>query len=344
MSFEGRALYNLIQLNLKPDAESTLLSGEKLESWQTDNYRNKPTESLIQGLQQLNIPFDLTQFEQWTRHYDTPEELTDTLVGNQKPYIQEKAYLLVFELWRRLCHEKQSLSIFCDELDYQITLYDRGETHSPSDIHDILASLLKVLNDNVDQGATPEAAFSLLQSYTANDLESFLYDFIFEELEGGDRAYAEDLLESFTRYMNDKKWFQLLTIEIEITRDHTAGALKLKELIKEAEQRPQLSFDLEILHFLSKHGGRNLFFHLAHHALTLISTEEEFEDFLAIAAAFFHSIDWEEKEHTIQNLMMKRLERVKGVLKKSDPDLIALSKIFKEAQKEHSTVEAHPGF
>ncbi len=51
--------------------------------------------------------------------------------------------------------ERLCLSVFCDELDHQINLYDSGEIERPEAIPDVLANLQEVLDENTDRVVIP---------------------------------------------------------------------------------------------------------------------------------------------------------------------------------------------
>ncbi len=53
---------------------------------------------------------------------------------------------------RRLIPEKQSLTIFCDELDHQIDLYDSNMLENMDALEDCLDNLQGLLNKNTDEG------------------------------------------------------------------------------------------------------------------------------------------------------------------------------------------------
>src|SRR5947208_7129015 len=120
---QRRALYNLLRLNWLRDRSLPV------EQWQVENYRNLPIETLFKNLTHLEINSDRISFLSLTEEFDNPEELTEAFFTDNSPDPKkfDQAYLNIFELWRRLVPEKLCLSIFGDELDYQIDLYDQGE-------------------------------------------------------------------------------------------------------------------------------------------------------------------------------------------------------------------------
>ena len=47
-----------------------------------------------------------------------------------------------------------------------------------------------ILDENVDEGVPPEQALQLISTYCANDIETFLYDFISEQIDEDNETYA----------------------------------------------------------------------------------------------------------------------------------------------------------
>src|SRR3990167_219398 len=202
---QTKALYNLIRLNAAEDPSV------KAEAWALEDLRAVALEDLFLRLQRAGIQVDKTVFLQFADNCDTPEELTDLLLADEAQDDRYDAhYLLVFELWRRLLPEKQSLSIFCDELDHRIALYDQENLESDELVQDALANLQEVLDENADSGAGPADVFDVICDYCAHDLENFIYDYISDLLDGGNELYASELIEGFASYIADPVWFAFL--------------------------------------------------------------------------------------------------------------------------------------
>jgi len=176
---EQRALYNLLRMNWLNDPSL------EVEPWQVEDYRQLSLSDLFTQLKESDIQLDKISFITYADECDSPEQLTEYFIGDRHLEIphEDQIYLLVFELWRRLMSEKPSLSIFCDELDHQIYLYDHGQLTSPLHLQTALANLLTILEENVDEGIQPTEAFRLISTCCANDIEAFLYDFISEQID-----------------------------------------------------------------------------------------------------------------------------------------------------------------
>lgn len=147
MEFERKALYNLLRMNREPDSVS------ETDSWKVEDYRKWALNDLIEHLADFGIVTDRIHFTAFAENCDSPEELTEILIGDTglDREVEDRTYLLIFEIWRRLIPEKQSLSTICDELDHRIDLYDRGETNNDEPIQDALAYLQVILDEQTDQ-------------------------------------------------------------------------------------------------------------------------------------------------------------------------------------------------
>lgn len=325
MQIERRALYNLMRLNWLHNQNMPV------EPWQVDDYRSMPLETIFERLRFHDIDLDRNLFFEYTGDYDTPEDFSDAILADQESdtVTQDQVYLLIFELWRRLLPEKPCLSIFCDELDYQIHRYDGGESTHPEEIQDTIANLQVVLDNNTDEGADPLEIFESISSGCANDIESFLYDYISDQIESGNSSYASDLLDGFYDYIRDIKWFDFLrTRQIANTDQETANEY-ISLLSKEALESNELEFNLELLSFLVQAGERPVFVNLVKKTLPLIESEEDFQDLLNICIDFFHRLDSEKEEQAIQLIVRKRLHlHPNGIVTNKDPHLNELLNIL----------------
>jgi hypothetical protein len=302
-----------------------------LEPWQVEDYRVLSLESLFSRLKSFNIDLDKAHFIALGETFDSPEDIADSLLadGDADIAFQDQVYLLIFELWRRLLPENPSMSVFCDELDHQIYTYDNGEAESVEPIQDALSRLQDILEENVDQGAEQTEAFDYVSAGCANDLESFLYDFIAEQIDSEAYSYAQELLETFTPYVNDPKWFELLQVRTLAVTDEVEANRKLRNLVQEAFAEPDLEFNFEVLSFLVEEGEHDIFISVVKQSLNLIETEESFQELLTVCADYYHRLDKESQEAAVQMLLEERSGKpLQDPLPKQDPHLIALVKIL----------------
>lgn len=305
MQIERRALYNSLRLNWLQDPAIPV------EPWQVEDYRSFSIEKLFEQLKQKKIHLNKASFIALAENADTPEDLTDDLLADSEldAAAQDYIYLHIFELWRTLIPEKTCLSIFCDELDYQISCYDQGKTSSAESIQDILANLEVILDENTDEGADPVDVFDTISSGCANDIESFLYDFISEQIDFGNISYASELLDDFNDYIRDLRWFDFLKARILINTDPLGTDEIVHQLIQDAQAEPDLEFNLELLAFMVQGGERGLFAKLVQQTLPLLGSEEDFQDLLSICADYFRCLDQDSKEQAIQAILVKRTKK-----------------------------------
>lgn len=320
---ERRALYNSLRMNWLLDPK------EPVEIWQVEDYRSFTPEQLFQNLQDLGIALDKMQFQALSEQFDSPEELADYVANEKSEDQADKIYLIIFELWRRLIPEKQSFSVFCDELDHQIMLYDSGQTATVESLEDTLANLQVILDENVDSGANPRELFASVVNGCAQDVESFLYDFIQTQIEHQNYNYAQELIEGFRPYVKDEKWFELLEAEVRFPTDREVALQIMERLVRGKNKDSELSFNLEVLAFLSKSGEEKLFKTVIKHTLTVLEIEEDFLDLLHICSDFFHYLDQDEKEAKVQALIQNRAQIDSGTpFQDEDPLAKELLKII----------------
>lgn len=325
MQIERRAFYNLLRMNwvLDPQLE--------VEQWQVEDYRKVNFEDLFSRLKSFTINLDKNRFIAMAEPYDTPEEFSDSLLpeaGNDASQ-QDQIYLLIFELWRRLKAEKPCLSVFCDELDQQIFLYDSDDLEDLEPLQDAVANLQNILEENVDQGHEPIEAWEYISAGCANDIESFLYDFIAEQIDSENYSYAQELLDAFTLYIKDPKWFDFLKARLVAIHDRVTAAEAIRRLAQEAFSEPDLEFNFEMLSFLIDEGEKEIFINLVKQSLLLLDREEDFQELLSICAEYCHQMEEEGQELAIQRLLEERGSRLGDeILHVEDPALNALIKIL----------------
>jgi hypothetical protein len=323
MNIERRALYNSLRMNWMIDPSIAV------EPWQVEDYRNMPLEAIFERLGLQEIAIDRISFLALSEEYESPEDLTEHLLlsPDSDQRSQDQIYLLVFELWRRLIPEKPTLSIFCDELDYQIQQYDNGQIKDLEAIQDALANLKVVLDENVDQGGEPSEVFDKICAECANDIENFLYDFIGEQIDEKNVSYAAELLDAFEDYINDAKWFEFLRLRQLSSTDPEGAVQLLRKIILENSKNPDLVFSLEILSFLIQGGDEKIFANLLKQTIPLLESEEDFQDLLTICADFYHFLDLDQVEKKIQQILENRSKiPLEKQIDKNDPAFIELFK------------------
>lgn len=325
MQVERRVLYNSLRMNWLLDPSL------KVEPWQVEDYRSLRLETLFERLKEKDLFLDRVSFLALAENVDTPENLTDDLLADAdlSPSEQDQIYLLVFELWRRLIPEKLCLSIFCDELDNQIFLYDRGQLENIESLEDLLANLEVILDENTDEGGDPHEVFESICACCANDIENFLYDFIARQIDGQNYSYASELLDGFINYVKEIRWFEFLKARLLAVQDPQSANETIRQLLANAAKNPDLDFNLEILTFLVKGGEKDIFLKMVKRTLALLELEEDFQDLLSICADYYRLLDHDNEERAIQNILEKRSNNaLEGVFNPGDAQVKELLQII----------------
>ena len=300
METRGRALYNSIRMSWIEDPSLPV------EMWQVEDYRMLETEVLFQRLSALGIPMDTQHFLLYAEEVGSPEELTDTLWVSENLEKYDQAYLLIFELWRRLIPSKQSLSIFCDQLDHLISLYDQEQLANEEALNDALTELEKLLDEHADQGIEPHLLFKEISLYCAHDLESFIYDFASEKLDHEQTLSASELIEGFAPYISDEDWFEFLRLRLLASTDADEAEVMLSRIIEEQKGTPNFELMLEIARFLVNRGATSYFLQTIRQARSHIHTEQDLQELLAITCQFYRLLDKIGHEKKIEELLAKR--------------------------------------
>lgn len=315
---QTRALYNLLRFDARENSQANH------EAWCIEDLREISSEEIQARLKECGIVLEREIFFSHAAECGSPEGLWELfLKGDESPKEQDRIYLLIFELWRRWCPEKQSVSIFCDELDYRIDLYDRGKIERDEMIQDALSNLQEVLDENSDTGADPIDVFEGISEYCAHDLESFLYDVITKLLDAGNLLYAQELIDGFFPYMAKPSWFEFLKARLCSFTD-MQEANRLVESLLGQELESSLLF--EILRFLTGNGNRSLFVLAIKKMSFLLETQGEFLEVLAIVSEYYRRLDQDHLEQSIQKLM-QRERAATALLDKKDPDFQTFYKI-----------------
>jgi hypothetical protein len=294
------------------------------EKWQVEDLRNAPAQKIFESLRQMGISLDQKRFEGFAEENETPEDLTELLLTDPKHH--DPVYLLIFELWRRFLPERQSLSIFCDELDHRISLYDADQLESDESIQDALSNLKEIFDENVDAGAQPSEVYETVSSYCAHDLMSFIIDYISDLLDSNNELYASELIEDFAPFATEPVWFDFLRARLTALTDITEGNQQIAAILVDDKK---LTVDLlfEILRFQTGFGERPVFVGTVKKILPRLQTEDEFQDLLMLSADYFHRRDREDLEKAVQQLLQKR-KKHSGAILATDPDIQSFEKLI----------------
>lgn len=302
MTYQGRALYNLLQMNLRNNPSL------KVEEWQIEDYRALSEEELFKRLEQMEIFIDQDNFLLYVEQCDSPEDLADCLYLEEDYEKHEKVFLAVFELWRRLVPHKQSLSIFVDEFDHLIERYEVGDTECEEDLLAVLESFQAILDDNVDEGGEPREGYHFFSAYSCHDLEVFIFEYIAHQIDAENDQYANEILDGFYPYVDNTRWFDLLKARLVAAVDIEEGKIMIHHLLGSLKENPELYLLFETLHYLIYVEETELFRITYYQVLEEIETEEDLRELLMLTVEYLNAIEMEKEEA----LVTKLLEDQKG--------------------------------
>ena len=300
MPLHPKALYNLLRLNHAQNKATPC------EPWQIEDLRAVPLDELFKRLNAKEIFLDKTSFSKYAEECTSPEDLAELVFSeHEDPKQHDPVYLILFELWRRLLPERQSLSLFCDELDHRISLYDSLKLENDELIQDSLANLIEICEENTDAGAEAEEVWELMSDHTAHDIALFLIDYISSLLDAKNQLYATELLESFSPYIPDPLWFDVLRAHLTALSDPIEANRQISAILNEEEG---LSVDLllEMLRLQISYGELPIFIGIAKKILPRLQEEGEFRDLIELSADYFRRRDREDLEQAVTNLLKGR--------------------------------------
>jgi hypothetical protein len=304
MQLKGKALFNLLRISWIEDRNSNVMS------WQVEDLRDISIEELFSRLKKLGLILDEEGFYLYAEKCNSPEELVDFIWIEEEDWEgHDRTYLLLFELWRRLLPGKLCLSVFCDELDQLVELYDNGLLEDEESLQSALTILEDILDDIYDvEGNAPEV-FSEVASYCAHDLERFLFDYISDQIEEENETYASELIDAFYDYATDKRRFDLLRARLFAQVNLEESNLIYGRILEELRELPDLELTLLVAENLIHHGDVRLFMQAVKQTLALLKKEEEFQSLLAMVVEYYRCLDREKEEQTVQSLLDARSAR-----------------------------------
>ncbi len=325
ISIEKRALYHLLRMNWLQEPHLSI------EPWQVEDYRSLPLTSLFERLRSFGLSLNRASFIAHADVCDSPEDLTEHLIGSDSltTPLEDQVYLMIFELWRRLMAEKPSLSILCNELDYQIHLYDQELGRDPLALQEALEQFIKILDKNVDEGISPPEALKLISAYCANDIETFLYDFISDQIDEEHESYAHELLEAFDLYLGKNDWFKLLRLRLFGYAHSKMAQSLIDQLLEESSSDQEIDFDLEFLSVLGELEDPFHFSLLSEKLLSRVKQEEQLRDLLAISVDYFRHSKRDDQATQLEWILEKRSSfPLEQEISPNDPDLNTAAQIL----------------
>ncbi len=302
MQLKGKALFNLLRINWQEDRKS------EIKEWQMEDLRELDIGELFSRLKKLGLILDNEGFYLYAENCSSPEELVDFVwIESEDLEGHDQVYLLLFELWRRLLPERFCLSIFCDELDCLIDLYDKGELEDEEPLQNALSILEDILDDAYDEGKNvAKKVFEEVASYCAHDLERFIFDYISDQIIEKNETYASELIDAFYDYIRDRRRFDLLRAQLLALFDLEESHIIYGRIFEELREDPNLELTLLAAESLIHHGDVRLFMRAIKQALPLLKNEEEFQNLLTMVAEYYRCLDRDEEEKMIKGLLDAR--------------------------------------
>jgi hypothetical protein len=324
MKIQTKALYNLLRFT------SLNNPNIKVKPWQIENLRGLSLNELFEKLHKLNIFLDQKSFKEYSKNADTPEELLEIIAFEIEDIdIKDQIYLLIFEIFRRLIIEKRSVTIFADDLDNEIFLYDNDELSSDENIQDMLSFLKTLLDDSVDKGLTPKEAIDSFSKNLAHDFENFLFDYIKDQIDSKNYLLAQELIDNFYPYIKKTIYFDFLKAMSFEEEDITKTNEILNKVIFRLIDNFDLDLSFRVLDFMVDAADRNLFLKLLKLISINITKEEEFSYLMKLTIDFFSRLDDEKNENKMISILNRRNKiNQNQEIKKNDNDFLEFLKIL----------------
>jgi len=320
MEFQGKAIFNLLRISCLED------NNKDVQEWQIEDLRDLSIEDLFSRLRDLGVILNEQSFNLYAENCDSPEELADC-VWFEEDDLQghDKTYLLLFELWRRLLPGKMCLSIFCDEMDQLIDLYDSGQLKDEEALQNALLMLEDILDEAYDADPDSKTIFKTVANYCAHDLERFIFDYIVDQIAEKNTTYASELLDAFYDYSSQRRRFDFLRAQLLATSHPDESNGIYERILEELTEDPDLQLLSLVAESLVHRGHVQLFMQAIKQALPLLTTEEEFQGLLTMVAEYYRCLDRSKEETSVKQLLAARASY--SLEKRIDPSDKALSSL-----------------
>lgn len=304
-----------------------------VKPWQVEDLKDFSIEELFKRLKQLGLILDEKSFYLYAENCNSPEELLEYVwIDEEDLEGREKTYLLLFELWRRLIPDKLCPSVFCDQLDQLIELYDNGEPEGEEALQSALMILEDILDETADIEGNPKAVFREVSSYCAHDLERFLADYIYDQITAENQTYASELLDDFYEYVSCQRRFDFLKAHLMAMSDVEESNRIYERVLEDLQEEPDAELVLQIVESLIRHGDVRLFRQVAKQAIPLIRTEDEYQQLLAMTAEYYRCLDRDNEKKAIDDLLKSRADTpLNKSLDPTDQSLLQFSHFLKDA-------------
>ena len=288
-------------MNLRQD------SNISAKSWQVKEYRTLSEKSLFSALKKNHIIFDKQTFLFYVEESGSPEELTEKLFDGVDLFKKQELFLYIFELWRRFAPDKQTLSIFSDEMDHLIEEYEEGVMENEEKLEEYLLRLQQTLDNHVDEGGAEEDAFSLISPYFCHDLEAFIYEYIAYQIDQENDLYASEMLEGLYPYIRHPMWLDFLRIRLVYSVDEIEAKKMINRLLGSLQEQTDLPLLFELLYFLKGVRAHESYFSGIKIAINQVKTYSEIKNISFLVASYFN-----QKKELIKERHILELINLKG--------------------------------
>ena len=207
--------------------------------------------------------------------------------------------------------------------------YDQQQPETIIDLQKALTHFIRILEENVDQGVAPQEALRLLSPYCANDLETFLFDFMSDQLDEEHEVMVQDLIDELEPYTETNKWFKLLRIRLFDEYHHKIRLKLVEEIIEEHLNEEDLDYNIELLALLCDKNSSLHFISVANHTFSLLKQEDDFQDLLSLLIEYFHLQGQKQNETVARKILEKRKsQRIDQPIKIDDLDIRTIKSLL----------------
>ena len=266
------------------------------------DYRELSEGELFQMMHQLEIFFDRNSFVEFCQELDSPEEFSETL--SLEGDVSRKAYLIAFELWRRFIPENVSISLFCDELDRTIALYEKQRDHSK--LLMLLEQMVEILDRNDVSNADPQVIFKRLCLYVAHDLENVIYTYIDSQLSDSTSEAIINLLDHFMPYVKEKRALLFLKLKSMNEVFLEEKQCLMEYLTSSLQESINFSLSLAMLFYLIEKNQDDLFKELFSFLVYEVKEERGLVSLLDVLIAYHQHFGQSEKKKSVSEFMKNK--------------------------------------
>lgn len=320
MKKEIKAHYNLLKMRVKEDHSIPHLP------WMVEDLSQLSVDQLFDRLKLLNINLTPDNFPLYLEEVSSPEELFECVMPEgAKEELLDQAYLLIFQLYKRLSSNQEALSLFADAFDEAIDRYQQESDLARDEVLTFLQELQALLVQSKEKQGRKEI-FKEICSYLAFDLEGFLYDFILDEIDRKEELGAKEWIELFEPYLLNPYWFEIL--KMRLTRRTTE---QFEALYLLAKQMQDFDFIVEVVDFFIEEEEFELAATLLLSAMDNLNIEAEFVELLCLSEGLFSEMNKEKERLEVKKILDNRFKIPdEKFVSKNDSELLKIKKLIED--------------